>query len=208
MANKKRQEENRQTSQNKIKNQKYEAATKSLPIFPIIALAVSVLVLVLFFVTFADVYNQGTVEVKVSGWSFVIAGLTGNYTSPNKVYGDMAMPFYAFAKEWVETVSVVALIAMLVLVATIVMQVVTLVTKSHMLNSVSAVLSVVAAVLLIICYAECLDMKNAKIISDYCRNPVCVIRSVAIFPAIVSLLSGAVSAFATAKYMKAQKILK
>ena len=212
MANKKRKEEIRASYQRKAKEQQYEQATKHLFIFPWIALGVSVFTLLLMFVTFADVYNSAPgvgVEVKVSGWSFVMSGLTGNFTSTESIYGDMAMPFYYYATEWCETVATCSFIAVGVIILNIVLQIFAGIKKLHILNVVSAVLSLVATILLIVCYAQGLAMKNGGILSIYCGgNPLCSIRSFAIFPAIISLGGVVVSTIATAEYMKASKLLK
>lgn len=212
MANKKRKDDLKQAYQRKAKEQQYETATKHLFIFPIIALAVSVLVLLLMFVTFADVYNTAEgvgVEVKVKGWSFVISALTGQYTSPDAIYGDMAMPFYYYAAQWCESVAIFALLSVLVIIINAVVQIFTVVSKYHVLNVVSAVLSLLSAVLLIVCYAQGLAMKNGEILSVYCSgNPLCSIRSFAIYPALFALAGCAVSAFAAVKYIQAAKLLK
>ena len=56
--------------------------------------------------------------------------------------------------------------------------------------------------------AKAVDMNNAKIISDYCGNPACEVRSFAIFPAIVALGSCAVSGYAMVKNIQARNLLK
>ena len=212
MANKKRQEEIRKQYQQKAKQQQYEKATKHLFIFPWVALGVSILVLLLMFVTFADVYNKAPevgVEVKVSGWSFVMSGLTGNFTSADKIYGDMAMPFYYYAGEWCESVATFALLAVIAMIINIVLQVVAAIKKLHILNLASSILSVLAAVFLIICYVKGLGMKNGYILSIYCSgNPLCSIRSYAILPAIISLGGAVASGIAIVEYFIAAKLLK
>ena len=212
MANKKRKEEIRASYQRKAKEQQYEQATKHLFVFPWIALGVSVLVLLLMFVTFADVYNSAAgvgVEVKVSGWSFVMAGLTGNFTSPESIYGDMAMPFYYYAGQWCESVATFALLSVIAVIINVVVQIIAGIKKLHILNCISAVLSVIVTILLIVCYAQGLAMKNGSILSIYCGgNPLCSIRSFAIFPALISVGGAVVSTIATAEYMKASKLLK
>ena len=218
MANKKRRQEVNQMYQRKAKEQQYQAATKHLYIFPIIALAVSVLVLLLLFVTFADVYQSElkVVESSVSGWSFVVSGFThifkGQYIGTNPdtlhLYGALVEPFYDFATEWCETVAILAVVTVIISVVNVIVQAVTIFRRNHLLNLVSAAVSLAAFVLLIVCYAKCIDMNNASIISDYCRNPACVIRSYAIFPALFALAGGVVSVVATVKYFQASKLLK
>lgn len=210
MANKNKKTQIQQANQRKIKQQQYEAATKKLFIFPCIAVGLSILVLLLFFVHFADVYNtaSNSLEFAVNGWTFFVAGLTGTYTSPKLASGFLAVPFYSHAQQWTETVGTVTVIAVFVIVFNLLVQVITIFKKMHSLNVLSAVLSVVSAVLLIVCFAKSIDMNNATIISDYCNNPACEVRSYAIFPALFALGSAAVSAVATVKHLKASSLLK
>ena len=212
MANKKRKEEMKMASQRNVKEKQYKQATKSLFIFSWIAVAASVLVLLLMFVTFADVYNTAAgvgVEVSVSGWSFVMSALTDNFTSPDAIYGDMAMPFYYYAEQWCHTVATFALLSVVVVLINVVLQIFAAVKKMYVLNYASVVLSLVAAVFLIICYAQGLAMKDGNILSIYCSgNPACSIRSFAILPAIISIGSCAVSSFAAVKHIKAKSVLK
>lgn len=210
MANKNRKSQLHQANQLKAKQQQYDAATKHLFIFTFIAIALSVISLLLYFVPFAQVYLQGYgPEHWVTGWEWIVACLGGNYTSPNIARGSLANIFYYFATEWCEPLAIVTLFSALVLVINLLVQVITAVKKIHVLNVVSAVLSVVVFVLLIVCYAKGLDMKNANILSDFCgNNPLCSIKSYAIVPAIFALGGAGVSTFAAVKYFKASKLLK
>lgn len=211
MANKK-QFNQKQSYQRQSKEKQYNAAMRRLSLFAYISIALSVLILLLLFVNFTEVYNSDRsigVEIKVSGWSFGIAALTGNYNVPNEgVYGNLDT-FYYFAKDWCETTGTFALLALIVILVTLAVQIVAVVKKLHILNCISAVLNVVTAILLIICFAKCLDMKNATILSDYCNgNPLCSIKSSAIVPALAALANTVVGGIATAKYMKASSLLK
>ncbi|MCH5159448.1 MAG: hypothetical protein J1F66_01190 [Clostridiales bacterium] len=212
MANKNKKNQIHQANQRRVKQQQYEAATKNLSLFSFIALGISVLLLFLLFVSFADVYNTTAgvgVEVKVSGWSFAIAALTDTYSSADSVYGNLAVPFYYYAGEWCETLAIFALFSVLIMVLNIVVQIFAAVKKIYVLNAVSAILSVIAAILLIVCFVEGLAMKNGEILTTYCsNNPACSIRSFAIIPAIVALGSAAVSTVATVKHAKASRLLK
>lgn len=210
MANKNKKSQIHQANQRKIKQQQYDAATKNLFIFPCITLGLSVIALLSFFANFAEVYASGVgVETGVSGWSFIIAAITGNYTSPSAVYGDLAVPYYTYAQQWCETLSIVALFAALIALINVVVQIFAIVKKMHLMNAVSAVLSVITVVLLIVCYAQGLDMKNGEILSVFCGgNPICSIKSYAIVPAIIFIGAAAVSVVATVKHVQASSLLK
>ena len=210
MANKNRKAQMQQANQAKAKQKQYDAATKNLFIFPCIALGLSVLLLLLFFVTFSDVYNTETksLEFKVNGWTYFAAGLVGNYSSVEWAGGFLAVPFYKFAEEWVEAVGTLTVITVFVALFNLIIQLVTVLKKFNGLNVVSAVMSLATSILLIVVMAKTIDMNNAKIISDYCGNPACEVRSCAIFPAIVAFGSCAVSGYAMVKNIQARYLLK
>ena len=210
MANKNKRNQIQQANQRRAKQQQYEAATKYLFIFPSIALGLGVISLLLFFVPFAEVYLQGFgPEHYVTGWEWIVACLSDGYTSPNIARGSLSNLFYYFAKEWCEPLAIVTLFSALVLIINLAVQVITVVKKMHVLNAMSALLSLLAVILLIVCYAKGLDMKNARILSDFCQNnPLCSIKSYAIIPAILSIGSCAVSVYATVMHLRASKLLK
>lgn len=212
MANKKRKNDVHQMNQQKAKEQKYDVAVKKIRIFPIIALGISAMVLILMFVTFANIYNSAAgvgVEVSVSGWSFVVAGLTGDFTSPNAVYGDLAHPFYTYAQEWCESLATLSLVVVIMVILTLIVDAVTIVRKNYALNLISVPLSLVTSILLIVCYVKGVDMVNSDIIPIYCNNnPLCSIQSYAIFPALFALGSIPLSIVAAVKYFIARKLLK
>ena len=209
MANKKNKANIQKANQQKIKQKQYEVATKNLFIFPCIALGLSVIALLSFFANFVEIYLQGYgVEQSTSGWAFIAALLTNGYSSPT-LSPSLANVFYVFAEDWCAPLATVALLGALVLIINLAVQIVTLVKKLNVLNAVSAVLGLLAAILLIVCYAKGLDMKNANILSDFCGgNPNCSIKSYAIVPAILAIGSAAVNAFAAVKTMQASKLLK
>ena len=209
MANKNRKVQAQQASQAKVKQQKYEAATKGLFIFPCISLGLCVITLLSFFANFVEIYLKGYgVEQSTSGWAFIAALLTNGYSNP-LVSPSLANVFYVFATDWCEPLAIVTLFAALVLIVCVVVNLITIVRKMHALNLASAVLGLASAVLLIVCYAKGLDMKNANILSDFCgNNPNCSIQSYAIIPAIFALGATAVSAVATVKNIKAKNLLK
>ena len=212
MANKNRKTQVHQANQQKVKQQQYQAATKYLFIFPIIAAVLTLLALLPFFANFAEVYNSqldNPIEVAVRGWSFFVAGLTGDYSSPDAVYGDLAMPFYYYAQEWCETIAIVSIFAVVFIVLSVAVQAIAAIKKMHGLNLVSAILGLISAVLMIVCYAKGVGMANSDILPIYCSgNPACSIKSYAIISAIILLAATAVSAFAAIKNMKVSKLLK
>lgn len=210
MANKKRKNEMQQANQRKAQMKRYEAASKNFNIINICAIGMSVLILLLFFVNFADVYNTvaGSKELGASGWEFFVAGISGNYSSPTLAGGFLAVPFYSHAQEWTEVVGTLTVVAVFVVILNLIIQVVTVLKKFHVLSIVSAVLSLATAVLLIVIMAKAIDMNNAKIISDYCNNPACEVRSFAIFPALAAVVSCVLSGSVSFRHAQASVLLK
>ena len=173
------------------KEEKFTSDVKKLRLFPILALAVAIIVLFLFFTDWAFVYNtdSGT-EVSVSGFNCLVSGTSGNYSGTEKAIGDMAMPFYYYAKAESVALSSVTVAAFFVLLATIVAYALASVTNKEHFNIAGLVLGFVLMVLLFVCYSKALSMKDAKILSDYCGGNVkCSIRSEAILPALLMLFS-------------------
>ena len=210
MANKNKKTQIQQANQRRMKQQQYDAATKRLFIFPCIALGLGVIALLLYLIPFSEVYLDGYgPEHYVTGWEWIVACLSGNYSSPHIARGSMSEIFYFFATDWCEPLAILTLLSALVLILNAVVQLITIVRKMHILNAVSAVLSLLAVVLLIVAYAKGLDMKNARILSDFCQNnPLCSIKSYAIIPAIFSIGACTVSAFAAVKHFKLSALLK
>ena len=206
MANKKNREINLKNEREK----KFRAACLKLRNYPIICLAISVLILLLFLVNFAEVFNTDYgAEVKISGFNTFFAAITGQYTSEQAIFGNMAVPFNYYAESYVHTLGILTLIAMVLTLANLAVQIVAVSIKKSALNVAACVIGAVQTAVLIACFIVALSMKDAKILSVYCSgNPKCSIRSFAIIPAIFALIGAVVSGIATVKYFIARKLLK
>lgn len=206
MANKKNREINLKNEREK----KFRAACLKLRNYPIICLAISVLILLLFLVNFAEVFNTDYgAEVKISGFNTFFAAITGQYTSEQAIFGNMAVPFNYYAESYVHTLGILTFIAMVLTIANLAVQIVAVSIKKSALNVAACVIGAVQTAVLIACFIVALSMKDAKILSVYCSgNPKCSIRSFAIIPAIFALIGAVVSGIATVKYFIARKLLK
>ena len=108
MANKKEKEKR---ARENVALQYKKSAGKLLPFYGW-AIAVSLVVVICYFLNWVYVYNSDYgVEVKASGFSFISAASADNYSSADKIYGDLAMPFYYYAKASCETLGAVTLTA-------------------------------------------------------------------------------------------------
>ena len=200
MANKREKE--RRAKENLL-NQYKESRDKILPMYLIAAIICAVSIFGYFF-NWLYIYNSspnvGT-EIKVSGFSAVINALTlEKYTSANKVYGDMNV-FYYFAKSYCVPFASVALIAFILTVISAVLCFFVFFTKKQELSFISVIFTIASAVLTIVSFAIAVDMKNSRILPEYCGgNPRCSIRSLAIIPALVMIVSAVVQGVAVVKF--------
>lgn len=185
MANK--TEKRRRYEEARRKQQQREL--RALRPFDIAALAAAAVLLLCFFFDWAQVYNSSAgVEVRVSGFSFAIAALTGSFNSAAAVYGNLAVPFYYYAQSYSIALGVLSLAGALAAVASVALPIVRLATGTRRLLWVDIALAAVAAGLLIACFAVGLAMNGSNILSIYCSgNPACSIQSYAMIAAIVAV---------------------
>ena len=189
MANKKYLEQRLKAE----KEEKLSKGRKKLRVFPLLSLAVALILLLLMLTDWAAVYNtdiEGN-EVRISGFNCVAAALSGNYTSSDSAFGNMAVPFNYYAGSFVTTLSVLAAVVMFVVIAHILAQVfATITNKQGAFNVIAILFCVAEAALFIACYAVAISMKNSDILPKYCNNnPACSIHSQAILPGLFAILS-------------------
>ena len=178
---------------------KEEAKRKKLRLLPLLSLLIAGVLLLMMLVNWAAVYNTNSgIEVKVSGFQCVRAGISGNYTSADAAYGDIAVPFNYYAAGETHSLCTVSVIVLFVIVAhLVVLLFATITNKQGVFNLLGIVFSLAEFSLFIACYAVALSMKDASILSTYCNgNPACSIVSTAIVPALVAFFSVAVPVLA------------
>ena len=179
-------------------------------LYPVITLAAMLVTALLFSLNWVSVYNTDMVgnEVEVTGLNCLIALITDGFSSTAEGVGDMAVPFYYYAKGECETLSLVTLLSAITLALTVVLLLVEIYGKKHSLAAINAALSLITAVLLVVAYAVALSMQGGKILPIYCGgNPACSIRSMAIIPAIVGFIGAAVGLLGAVNYYSLNKLL-
>ena len=178
----------------------YKKSTEKILPFYIVSGVICLITLAFYFLRWTYIYNYAIkkkVEVSVSGFSFSLAALTGKFTSTDKVYGNLAVPFYYYANSYCKQISVFTLLSLVFVVASAVISFAVFFTKKQWLSIFSIVSIVFGAVMLFIAFGIALSMKNSRIIPIYCGgNKNCSIRSLAIIPAIIALCGAAVQIFA------------
>jgi len=169
---------------------------KGIDIFGIIIAAVTLGTILLFFIRFGLVYNTEVgAEVKFTGFSAMIAALSRNYESAEKIYGDIAVPFYYYAKRYMIILSILAAVAFFMLLISLILRVFDIFFDKTAIRYIATLLTLLASFALIACFVAALLMKNGDILTTYCQNnPNCSIRSYAIIPAITALV-GAIAGF-------------
>lgn len=169
----------------------YNEKVWKLRLFPLLSLVMGLIILLLFFMNWAYVFNtdSGT-EVSVTGFNCLVSGISGNYEGTESSIGDMAMPFYYYAKAESVTLSSITVATFFVLLAMIVAFALASIKNKEYFVIAGLVLGVALTGLLFVSYSVALSMKGAKILSGYCGGNVkCSIRSEAILPALLSLFS-------------------
>lgn len=206
MASRSRELQKKQIEQEK-KQKLLTTTFKKTRFWHILSLGLCVVTLLLFFVTFVEIYNvKFGVEAKVNGWGFFLAAITGNYSSPDSRYQDLSMPFYYYAKSWCNTVGTLMIVAVIIIGVIMVLEGIVVIKNKHVLTFVSTFLSLCCTVIIFAAFLVALDMKNAQILSVFCvGNPDCSIRSSAIWPSIFMALCTALDGVISVKLFKAYK---
>lgn len=207
MANKRVKE--KRTADNKLAA--YEKERSVFLPFYIISAAIAAVAILFFFLNWVYVGNTDYgIEVKVSGFSFVAAALSDNYTSTDtKIFGDIAVPFYYYEKATCEALGTLTLITLIAVIGAIALLIVTRITKKQWFGFIALPLSLLSCVLLFVVFKTAVGMKNGSILPIYCSgNPACYIGSLAIIAAITLLASTALQGYTSIKYILCVKKYK
>lgn len=188
-------------------------------IFLIVFAATAVLALVGLIVTLATdavyVHNtsmteDGGREVAVGGAAFLKALFTGNFSSADAGYDDIAVPFYYYAKDWCQPVAILTLLTVVFSALTLALSAVAAVfaiwKKEYLFTCFTLLSSLFMTVFAIAAFAMALGMSGSQILPVYCQgNPACSIQSDAIGTVIVSVLALGGNLFAFFKFMLLEK---
>ncbi len=153
--------------------------------------AFAIIAVLLIFLPFAEVYNSDIsgAEVSVSGYNFFLAFFTRNFSSfSTGWYGDMAVPFYCYAKGKTVALSTLSFFAIGSALATLILS--TLIcwkikVKKGLFLTITGGLAGFSGLICFISFITGLAMSSDEILSTYCNNnPACSIKSFAILPAL------------------------
>lgn len=181
---------NKRTKAQMIVKKKQEKV-KKLDFLKVIAICLTAIVMALFFVDWAQIYNttiQGK-EVSFTGFNALLASINGTYRSPDAMYGDLAIPFFYYARDGVKTLCALTTANMIILVVLLIAQIIAVLKGKQILNLICAVLSLALTVMLFVAYGAAIKLNASQILPIYCSgNPACSIKSYIIVPAIISIL--------------------
>jgi hypothetical protein len=148
------------------------------------------LMLIFFFFGWCYVYNKDYgVEVNCNGWNFICMSFCWNFKSTSKVFGDMAVPFYYYAKYYVIVLEVMTTIIFYLTLVLIALVAFNLKKANRKITTIFMVLSIVYSVALLAAFITALTMNGSKILPKYCsNNPKCSVDSLIIFPFLLSVV--------------------
>lgn len=193
------------------KGRQFRSANRKINIYIIFALMISAALLIFFFLNWACIYNtdiKGN-EVQFSGYNLLFASFSNKYTSSDAIFGDLAIPFYYYAADYIQPLGILTIVLFFLTLANIGVQIFAFVKEKHVLNFVISGLSLLQVILFIIAFSVSLSMKDSQILPIYCQgNTACSIKSYIIVSAIAAFISMIITIFASIKYLNARKLLK
>ncbi len=205
---------NRQKEANK---KKYLRECKNLRVFFIAAAAATAVLLLLFFLKWIYIYNVGTssttgeliaTEVQVSGWSFFLATISGQFSGTAAVFGDIAIPFYVYAESYVIAIGIFTLIAVVCAIAAIALNVIAIFGKQR-LSYAAMGAEIATFVMLLAAMITAYAANGSQILPIYCSsNPNCSVRTLIYIPLVLSLAIMAAGIVTAVRYSRAAALLK
>ena len=147
------------------------------------------LMFIFFFFGWCYVYNTDYgVEVNCSGWNFICMSFSWNFKSTNAAFGDIAVPFYYYAKYYVIVLEVMTTIIFYLTLVLVALAALNLKKVSRKVTTVFMVVSFIYSVALLAAFITALTMNGSRILPKYCsNNPACSIQSLIIFPFLLSV---------------------
>lgn len=193
----------------RAREEQYNRALSRL--FPLLlsVFLLSILLLALFFCDLSYIHNTDVGrEVSVSVWSYALATVSGSFSSPAAVFGDIAVPFYYYAETGTVLTGILSLVLVIAALALTVLSAVVFLRRKYDLLPLLLFAAGVTVLLLIGSLISSLSLNGSQILPIYCSdNPACSIRSDAYFPLIAAFAALTVAIVAAVKYHSAHDIL-
>ena len=193
----------------RARDEQYKHALSRLSPLLLSVFLLSILLLALFFCDLSYIHNTDVGrEVSVSVWSYSLATVSGSFSSPAAVFGDIAVPFYYYAETGTVLTGILSLVLVIAALALAVLSAVVFLRRKYDLLPLLLFAAGVTVLLLVGSLISSLALNSSQILPVYCSgNPACSIRSDAYFPLIAALAVLSVAIVAAVKYHSAHDIL-
>ena len=193
----------------RAREEQYKHALSRLSPLILSVFLLSILLLALFFCDLSYIHNTDVGrEVSVSVWSYALATVSGSFSSPAAVFGDIAVPFYYYAETGTVLTGILSLVLVIAALALAVLSAVVFLMRKYDLLPLLLFAAGVTVLLLVGSLISSLALNGSQILPVYCSgNPACSIRSDAYFPLIAALAVLSVAIVAAVKYHSAHDIL-
>ena len=193
----------------RAREEQYKHALSRLSPLLLSVFLLSILLLALFFCDLSHIHNADVGrEVSVSVWSYALATVSGSFSSPAAVFGDIAVPFYYYAETGTVLTGILSLVLVIAALALAVLSAVVFLRRKYDLLPLLLFAAGVTVLLLVGSLISSLALNSSQILPVYCSgNPACSIRSDAYFPLIAALAVLSVAIVAAVKYHSAHDIL-
>ncbi len=193
----------------RAREEQYKHALSRLSPLLLSVFLLSILLLALFFCDLSYIHNTDVGrEVSVSVWSYSLATVSGSFSSPAAVFGDIAVPFYYYAETGTVLTGILSLVLVIAALALAVLSAVVFLRRKYDLLPLLLFAAGVTVLLLVGSLISSLALNSSQILPVYCSgNPACSIRSDAYFPLIAALAVLSVAIVAAVKYHSAHDIL-
>ena len=193
----------------RAREEQYNRALSRLSPLLLSVFLLSILLLALFFCDLSYIHNTDVGrEVSVSVWSYALATVSGSFSSPAAVFGDIAVPFYYYAETGTVLTGILSLVLVIAALALTVLSAVVFLKRKYDLLPLLLFAAGVTVLLLVGSLISSLSLNSSQILPIYCSgNPACSIRSDAYFPLIAAFAALTVAIVAAVKYHSAHEIL-
>ena len=193
----------------RAREEQYNHALSRLSPLLLSVFLLSILLLALFFCDLSYIHNTDVGrEVSVSVWSYALATVSGSFSSPAAVFGDIAVPFYYYAETGTVLTGILSLVLVIAALALAILSAVVFLRRKYDLLPLLLFAAGVTVLLLVGSLISSLSLNGSQILPVYCSgNPACSIRSDAYFPLIAAFAALTVAIVAAVKYHSAHDIL-
>ena len=159
----------------RAREEQYKRALSRLSPLLLSVFLLSILLLALFFCDLSYIHNTDVGrEVSVSFWSYALATVSGSFSSPAAVFGDIAVPFYYYAETGTVLTGILSLVLVIAALALAVLSAIVFLKRKYDLLPLLLFAAGVTVLLLVGSLISSLALNSSQILPVYCSgNPAC-----------------------------------